>query len=199
VVLAAGEARRMGRNKLLEEVAGKPMLRHVAEAALTSKAASVVVVTGNQADKIRAMLSPLPLTFRHNPDYSKGLASSLNCGVKALAADIEGAVILLGDMPGINAGLIDRLIEAFDPVARRAIIVPFRDGKRGNPVLWARRFFAEMGNLAGDQGARSLFGHYPDLTFEVEAEDDAPLTDIDTEEALTAYRTQGLKQRSDRP
>ena len=187
----------MGRNKLLEEVDGRAMLRHVAKAALASKAGPVLVVTGNQADKIQAALSPLPLTFQHNPDYSKGLSTSLKCGVKMLAADVEGAVVLLGDMPGVRATLIDRLIDAFDPAAGRAIIVPMRAGRRGNPVLWGRQFFAEMGNLAGDEGARSLFGHYPDLTFEVTVEDDAPFTDIDTEEALTAYRAtrpQGAKR-----
>lgn len=189
VVLAAGEARRMGRNKLLEEVGGKPMLRHVTEAALASRATPVIVVTGNKAEDIRAVLSPLPLTFRHNPDYSRGLSTSLKEGVKRVPPDCEGAIVLLGDMPGVGPELIDRLVGAFAPDVGRAIIVPVRQGRRGNPVVWARRFFEEMGTLTGDQGARSLFGHYPDLTFEVPVEDEGAFTDIDTEEALMAYRS----------
>jgi molybdenum cofactor cytidylyltransferase len=97
-------------------------------------------------------------------------------------------LILLGDMPAVDAHLLDRLIAAFDPAEDRAIIVPVHDGKRGNPVLWARRFFAEMRQLSGDAGARALFGLYSGLICEVEAGSDAPLTDIDTLEALTAYR-----------
>ena len=67
-------------------------------------------------------------------------------------------MILLGDMPAVGALLIDRLIAAFDPAEDRAICVPIHDGKRGNPVLWARRFFPEMLALEGDVGAADLIG-----------------------------------------
>ena len=189
VLLAAGQSTRMGRNKLLEPLDGKPMVRHAAEAALASKAWPVLVVTGNEVEKLHAALANLPIYFQHNPDYSKGLATSLIQGLKGLPGPFDGAVILLGDMPGVGAGLIDRLIDAFDPAAGRAIMVPSRAGRRGNPVLWGRRFFDEIQGLSGDSGARSLFGRFPDLIHEVAVEDDAPFTDIDTEEALAAYRT----------
>ena len=102
----------------------------------------------------------MPVTFSDNPDYSKGLSTSLISGLNALPADCDGALILLGDMPAIDPGLLDRLIAAFDPAEDRAIIVPVHDGRRGNPVLWARRFFPEMRELSGDAGARALFGPY---------------------------------------
>ncbi len=188
IVLAAGMSSRMGSNKLLAEVAGKPLIRHAVEAAQASAASPVIVVTGNAGETVRQALAPLGPLFVDNRDFSKGLSASLKCGLKAVPADCDGAIVLLGDMPGISATLIDRLIAAFDPGEDRAICVATRHGKRGNPVLWARRFFPEMLAIEGDVGARQLIGHYAELVCEVEAGDDAPLTDIDTPEALRAYR-----------
>lgn len=193
VILAAGSSSRMrasggAANKLLQPLGGKAMVRHVAEAALTSAASDVVVVTGNEKAGVMMALRGLPVTFVDNPNYSRGLSTSLICGLNALPDECDGAMVLLGDMPGVNAHLLDRLIAAFDPGEDRAIVVASHGGRRGNPVLWAKRFFAEMRELSGDAGARALFGPYAGLICEVEAGSDAPLTDIDTQEALSAYQ-----------
>ena len=91
-------------------------------------------------------------------------------------------------MPRVSAGLIDRLDRgASTAQAGRGIVVPTWRGKRGNPVLWSRAFFAEMGSVAGDVGARHLIGQHAAAVVEVEADDDATLIDIDTPEALAAY------------
>lgn len=192
IVLAAGASSRMraglGGNKLLQPLGGRPMVRHVAEAALGSALSDVVVVTGNEREQVTAALSDLPLRFVDNSAYSKGLSTSLICGLNALPENCDGALILLGDMPQVDPLLLDRLIAAFDPAEDRAIIVACHRGRRGNPVLWARRFFPEIRQLSGDAGARALFEPHADLICEVEAGSDAPLTDIDTPEALSAYR-----------
>src|SRR5581483_11410996 len=141
LILAAGQSSRFGRNKLLEPLAGKAMVRHVAQAAVASPLHPVLVVTGNESEKIRSALAGQPLSFCNNPDYSKGLSASLTCGLKNLPATCDGVLVLLGDMPDISADLIGRLVAAFDPDAGAAIVVPTSDGRRGNPVLWARRFF----------------------------------------------------------
>jgi molybdenum cofactor cytidylyltransferase len=189
VILAAGRASRFGRNKLLEPLGGKAMLRHVAEAALASAAEPVIVVTGNEAQTIHDMLAPLPLSFCENPDFAMGLSTSLKCGVNALPPDCDGVLVLLGDMPGVDAALMDAMIRVFDPQQGRAIIVATRHGRRGNPALWARQFFPEIAGLTGDAGARSLFEHHAGLVFAVEAGHDGPVTDIDTQEAFAAYLT----------
>lgn len=188
VVLAAGLSSRMGSNKLLVPIDGRPLLRHAVEAALSSAADPVVVVTGNDAPRTEAALAGLPVQMVNNPDFTSGLSTSLRCGINALPADCDGAVILLGDMPGVSPALIDTLIAAFDPGEARAVCVATRRGRRGNPVLWARRFFPEIAALEGDVGARHLIAAHGDLVCEVEAADDGPLTDIDTPEALAAYR-----------
>ncbi len=186
-VLAAGRASRMGSNKLLADVRGEAMVRHAARAALASHAGPVVVITGNEADKVTAALQGLDVAIVNNPDFSKGLSTSLKRGLNALPEDCDGALILLGDMPGISAALINRLIAAFDPAEDRAICIATRIGRQGNPVLWARRFFPELQAVEGDVGGRNLIRVYDELVCEVEADDDAPLTDIDTPEALAAY------------
>jgi molybdenum cofactor cytidylyltransferase len=192
IILAAGRSSRMraggdGLNKLVQPLGGRPMIRHAVEAALASDASEVVVVTGSEQSGIEAALKDLPVKFVNNPDFAMGLSTSLICGLNAISADCDGALVLLGDMPAVDAGLLSRLIAAFDPVEGRAIIVPVHGGRRGNPVLWGRRFFPEMHELTGDAGARALFGLYPELICEVEAGSDAPFTDIDTKEALAAF------------
>jgi molybdenum cofactor cytidylyltransferase len=97
-------------------------------------------------------------------------------------------MVLLGDMPGITPALIDRLIAAFDPAASHSICVAVAHGHRGHPVLWSRKFFASIATLSGDRGARELLDAHAGQAIEIEAGDDAPLTDIDTQEALASYR-----------
>ena len=185
IILAAGQSRRMGAaNKLLAEVDGKPMVRWAAEAAIKSLAGPVLVVLGHEADAVRQALSGLDLRFVENPDYAQGIASSVKRGIAALPPDADGALVCLGDMPRITAAQIDRLIAAYNPVEGRALCIPTSRGKRGNPVLIGKRFFAEMQALTGDVGARPLISQYPELICEVEMDDDAVLLDIDTPQAL---------------
>ena len=189
LVLAAGRSTRMGGpNKLLEEINGKPLVRIVAEQALASRASPVIVVTGHQRERVERVLAGLPVTVVHNPDFADGLSTSLKAGIKAVPPDADGAIVTLGDMPQVSAKLIDRLIAAFDPERGALVVIPTIDGKRGNPVLWARRFFPDLLAVEGDIGARHLIAGYAEAVAEVAIEDAAALTDIDTPEALIAVR-----------
>jgi molybdenum cofactor cytidylyltransferase len=189
LLLAAGRSQRMGGpNKLLAEVDGTPMVAHVARRLLASRARPIIAVLGNAADTVDAALGRLPVERVRNPDFAEGLSTSLKRGIAALPPDLDGVLVCLGDMPLISGRHLDRLIAAFNPLEGRAIIVPTRKGKRGNPVLWAKRFFPEMAGLAGDVGAKHLIGEHAELVAEVEMDDDAILVDIDTPEALDALR-----------
>jgi molybdenum cofactor cytidylyltransferase len=189
VVLAAGRSSRMGGpNKLLELLHGKPLVRIVTEQALASRARPVIVVTGHQADKVRAALSGLDVTFVANPNFADGIASSVKAGIAAIPAHAEGAAICLGDMPLVGAGLIDRLIDALAPDKGALIAVPAAEGRRGNPVLWSRRFFEELMTLEGDVGARHMIARHAEAVVEVEADGQSAFLDIDTPEALALAR-----------
>jgi molybdenum cofactor cytidylyltransferase len=186
LVLAAGASTRMGgTNKLLCPVDGVPMVRRAVNAALASRCVSVQVVTGHQAEAVAAALSGLAVECLHNPDHATGMASSLRTGLAALPAEADAIVVVLADMPRIDAVLIDRLIAAWDPREPR-IVVPMRGGRRGNPILWPRTLIAEMARVQGDVGARGLLQTHAEQLTRVEWGDDAIFADVDTPEALRA-------------
>jgi molybdenum cofactor cytidylyltransferase len=188
-----------GPNKLLAEADGAPLVVHAVKAALASQAVEVVVVLGHMAGEIRpAIEKAIPpksrVRFVTNPDFADGLSTSVRTGIAALGPTVDAAIVQLGDMPGVGAPLLDRLMAAFSPVEGRSICVPTVGGKRGNPVLWARRFFPEMGILSGDSGAKHLIGEHADLVCEVEMTGEAAITDIDTPEALAAWRARSSEK-----
>lgn len=94
-------------------------------------------------------------------------------------------------MPQITAAHIDRIIDAFAPSLGRTICVPVHGGKRGNPVLFARRYFDEMRSASGDSGAKHLIGAHAEQVLEIEIADDAVLRDLDTPADLAAFRSGG--------
>jgi molybdenum cofactor cytidylyltransferase len=122
----------------------------------------------------------------HNPEYADGLSTSLRRGISALPDDIEGALVVLGDMPHVTTADMERVLSAFDPVEGREICVPVYRGKRGNPVLWSRRLFPEILELRGDVGARHFIGEYEDWVCEVDMPGPGVLTDVDLPEDLHA-------------
>ncbi len=189
VVLAAGRSSRMGGpNKLLEQIGGRPLVRMVVEAALGSRARPVIVVTGHQHERVEAALAGLPAQFAYNPHFADGLGTSLKAGIAMLPADVDGAIVCLGDMPQVDSALIDRLIGAFDPDKGALVVIPTIEGKRGNPVVWSRRFFPDLMVVEGDVGARHLIGRYAEAVTEVPLTGNAALTDVDTPEALAAVK-----------
>jgi molybdenum cofactor cytidylyltransferase len=191
VVLAAGRSTRMGAiNKLIAEIGGKPLVRIAAEQALASHAKPVIVVTGHENKRVEAALAGLPVRFVHNPDYADGLGTSLKTGIAVVPADADGVVVCLGDMPQVDAALIDKLIAGFDPERGALVVVPTIDGKRGNPVVWSRRFFHDLTAISGDVGARHLIASYVEAVVEVPVAGDAALTDVDTPESFSAVKAE---------
>jgi len=191
VVLAAGRSTRMGAvNKMLAEIGGKPLVRIAAEQALASRAKPVIVVTGHERERVEQALAGLAVQLVHNPDYAEGLGTSLKAGIAALPEVADGAVVCLGDMPQVDAGLIDKLIGGFDPERGALVVVPSIEGRRGNPVLWSRRFFPDLMQIQGDIGARHLIGHYAEAVVEIPLAGEAALIDVDTPESLSAVKAE---------
>ena len=185
IVLAGGQSRRMGVvNKLLVKVDGKAMVRHAVDTVRAAGADPVIVVTGHEAERVRDALADADVTFVHNDDYAEGLSTSLRTGIAAVPDSCDGAVVALGDMPRLRADHVARLMGAFSVAEGHAICVPTWQGKRGNPVLWARRFFGEIAEVDGDVGAKHLIGAYAEFVHEVEMPDSGVLIDVDSPEAL---------------
>ena len=185
VVLAAGCSRRMGTvNKLFAEVGGESMLSRVVQEALASGVCAVYVVTGFERARVEAVLRGCPVHLVHNPCFAEGISTSISAGLDALPDEVAGALICLGDMPAVSADVLDRIIAAFDPRQGSAACVPTYRGKRGNPVLWSRRFFAQIRGIRGDAGARHLIGEHADSVCEVPINDAAILLDADSPHSL---------------
>ncbi len=185
IILAAGQSQRMGaRNKLLAEIKGKPMIRRVVEQVEASKTSHFVVVTGHNPSDIKSAIGPFQGSYVQNPRYSEGLSSSLRCGIEALGNEIDGALVVLGDMPEVSFEHMDKLIETFDPGKGIEACLPVYQGKRGNPVLWGRKYFKEIRAISGDKGARELIKKFETEITLVNMPNDGIFVDVDTPEAL---------------
>ena len=188
VVLAAGKSTRMGTNKLLKPIKGKPMIRQTVETVLQSRASPVIIVTGHDASRIREALEGLDVSFVHNPHYDEGLSTSLSVGVAGLSPKIDGVLMMLGDMPLVPVTTLNKLIAAFDPQEGRSICLPVYQGERGNPVLWGRQHFPELQGLKGDRGAKVLLVVNSDHVVEVPVGNEGVLTDFDTPDSLAKLK-----------
>jgi molybdenum cofactor cytidylyltransferase len=190
LVLAAGRSLRMApRNKLLEPIGGEKMVRRAAATALAGGATPVIVVTGHEAAAVADVLRGLDVTIVANPDYADGLSTSLRAGLQALPQGIDGALILLGDMPEVETSVLAALMAAF--TSESAICVPVRHGRRGNPVLWGSAYFAEMMQLTGDSGAKPLMARHATHLIEIEVATDSIFEDVDAPEDLARLKRSG--------
>jgi molybdenum cofactor cytidylyltransferase len=184
IVLAAGRSSRMGGpNKLLAAFDGEPLVRRIVAAASASKVTGITVVVGHQRARIAEALDSLRATIVENRDFAEGLSSSLKAGIANLAPMVSGALVVLGDMPGISTDDLDRLIAAFRRSGGKAIVRATHAGKRGNPVILPRHLFAAVAALEGDTGARHIVEAEGNDVIDVEL-GEAASVDVDTPEAM---------------
>lgn len=143
VILAAGASRRMGRNKMLLELAGESLVRRVVRRALAAGLSPVVVVIGHEADRVRAELKDLPLEFAVNPDFTGPTSGSLHQGLNALGPDVDAAVVMLGDMVRVSTETLAMLV-----AGARGTEVPLVVSRYGDvtapPLLFRRALFPEL-------------------------------------------------------
>ncbi|MEP3278390.1 MAG: molybdopterin-binding/glycosyltransferase family 2 protein [Stappiaceae bacterium] len=186
LILAAGRSSRMGGpNKLLAEFDGKPLIRLATENALASNANPVTIVTGHMHEAIENAVAGLNVNLVHNSEFAHGLSTSLRAGIAALPPELDAALIMLADMPGIGIDQINTLIRAYSPLQGTHIVVPTDNGKRGNPVIWSRRYFSDLTSLSGDIGARHIIEASPEAVVEIELGQAARL-DVDTPEMMSS-------------
>lgn len=178
ILLAAGQSRRMGQQKLLLPFEGQTVIGHIADQIVAAPIERTVVVTATEGEAIRLTLAGKPLTFVVNPDAAGDMLSSVRCGLQAVPAECTAAIVILGDQPTIRAALIADLVRAFQ--SRRAkIVVPSCCGQRGHPILFSADYFAEVLTQHDGVGLRGLLQAHPSDVAEVEVADTAVLADMD--------------------
>lgn len=179
VVLAAGLARRMGRQKLVLMVRGRPIVRLAVEA-LLPHAGETVVVTGHDDAGVREALEGLPVRFARNPAPEQGQGSSIAVGARALPAGTEAVIVALGDQPSLPPTVVPALIAAWRRTGK-AVVVPVYRGVQATPVLFAAEVIPELSALAGDAGARTVVQARRERIERVEFDLAVP-ADVDTPE-----------------
>jgi molybdenum cofactor cytidylyltransferase len=189
MILAAGLSRRMGAvNKLLIEFKGKSVLRHAVDNTLAASFWETIVVIGPEPDKIGQEVNNLAERCVLNPDYKEGIASSIRAGIKEVSPQCQGTIILLADMPAVRPVTLKRFQSLF--VSGSNIVAAKSEDYIGVPVLFHRRFFADLQSLRGDQGAKTLLKRYAAqiTTLDVPAKE---LLDIDEPADLEPYSQSG--------
>ena len=182
IILAAGGSTRMGgQNKLLQMVDGTSLVQKVVGSALNSNIESVYVILGYQAALIRQCISNKSVNWVENSDWSRGMASSIKSGIEALNTNYDGAMILLGDMPFIEPITINQLLALYQ---KKKIVVPVKNGRQGNPVLFSSAFFADLKLLGGDKGAKPIIKKNPDSVIIANVLTDTIFHDLDTPDQI---------------
>jgi len=179
LLLAAGEAKRMGRPKLLLPLRDRTIFEVSLGNLVRSRVDEVIVVLGHRADGFLPLIRGKKVKAVINPHHSQGMSTSVRRGLDAVASESQGLMIALADQPFIPPEVIDRLIEAFQGTSK-GIVVPTFQGRRGHPVIFHRRYMEELRSLSGDQGGRELLHRNPEDLLEVEVDCPGVITDIDT-------------------
>jgi molybdenum cofactor cytidylyltransferase len=178
ILLGAGESKRMGKNKLLLPWGKKTIFEHCLETLLRSEVEEVIVVIN---DRLKAFIHPIhtkKVKVIINPHYKRGMSTSIRQGVQAMAPGSEGVLIALGDQPFIKTRTINAMIKAFAQ-GRKGILIPSFRGRRGNPVIFHRRFRRELLKLKGDVGGKSIIEMHPGEIVEIPLESEGVVKDID--------------------
>ena len=179
IILAAGLSTRMGEPKQLLPFGNSTIIETVIDNLLGSKLNEVIVVVGHEAEKVRARIQHKPVKIVFNPDYQKGMLTSAQYGVQSISASADAFAMTLVDLPLITPDLVNIVIDTYVQT-EAGISVPSYNYRRGHPVIFDRRYAAEILALEGDSGGvRSLFQKYADDIHYVTVDTDRVLTDID--------------------
>jgi molybdenum cofactor cytidylyltransferase len=186
VLLAAGASSRFGGDKLLALVRDQPLALHALRGLAAGVDAGPLVIVARVGDDALkdALALPDHAVWVENADAARGMATSLQTGIAALAPDCDGAFVALADMPSVDSATYAALAKAFqrDDYA----VVPVYRGRRGNPVLLGRALFGLVATLSGDVGAKPLLAAYADKVREVMVDDPGILADVDTPRDLAS-------------
>ena len=178
MILAAGESRRMGRPKLLLPFGEKTIIETVIESVIQSKTEKVLVVLGSGIEKIKEKIKNFPLKIVVNPDFRKGMLSSVQRGFQVMPENTKAALLILGDQPSISTDIINKIIDAYKRTGK-GIVLPVYKNERGHPVLIDMMYRGEVENLSPDIGLRGTVYNHPEDILEVEVETPGILKDID--------------------
>ncbi len=178
IILAAGESRRMRGIKMSLPFGNKTMIEILIDTVEASKVDSITVVLGAYSERIRALISKYPVEISVNPDFRRGMLSSVQVGIQSLSPKAEAVLVFLGDQPSIAVDTINQIIFAYRN-AGKGILVPVYNERRGHPVLIDLKYRNDILCLGSKIGLRELLYTHPQDIHELETQDPGVLQDID--------------------
>jgi len=179
IILAAGKSERMGSNKLLLPIQGRPMISNVITHVMESGVDRICLVLGAFAKDMLKAIEPFPVKHCYNADYEQGMFTSIQCGFRQVPSTADAVVLFLGDQPLIPGEVTCQLIGEYTR-SGKGILIPVFGGKRGHPVLIDRKYAQMIDTLVPEKGLHTLFDKYPEDIQEVEVTAPGVLRDIDT-------------------
>ncbi|MGH7175827.1 MAG: nucleotidyltransferase family protein [Tepidisphaeraceae bacterium] len=189
VILAAGASRRMGQNKSLLSIDGRPMLARVWQT-LRTASERIVVVTGHDAGRVRsAIANAAPdVQFVHNPEYEAGeMLSSIKVGVEAIRG-VDAFFVALGDQPRVREATLRQLVDSWQSTRARVVRPTYR-GKHGHPVLLDASCIELILALPPAATLNEFVRADTTQTVDVAVRDQATIEDIDTPADYAAAKT----------
>jgi molybdenum cofactor cytidylyltransferase len=187
IILAAGMSRRMGQPKLLLPFKKKPLFRHVVEVAVNGDLEPVILIGGEHTEELRKHTKDLPnIEIIINPNYSKGMASSLKPGIKAVKDRTDGVIVFLADQPFVSPIVVKTLMQLYEFHRTKGIRIvrPQYNGMVGHPILFDAQLYDEFKRIQGDEGGRSIIKGYINEVLHVPFRNPIWGIDIDTPEDL---------------
>ena len=155
IVLAAGSSTRFGRTKQLEPFEGVSLAAGALRKAEAVCGKRSVLVTGKDWQEVATTCEPLAGYFVINNDYEQGLASSIACGVRAVAEGADAILLMLADLPLVTTEHLTNLVNAWAKSPQTIVASAFED-TLGPPIVFPKTDFAALLRLTGDRGARPI-------------------------------------------
>ena len=182
-ILAAGGSSRMGdENKLLLPFNGGMVISQICHTVLNSGLKPVIVVTGFQHRAVEKVLPGSVDQITYNRHWESGMASSIYAGLSALPDNVDGNMIVLGDMPLIKERTLKQLMDQFHDYKGKRIVYPIFSDQQANPVIFPKKYFDEILLYKGDKGCKKILKQYPDDAVGISIDSDEVILDCDTKD-----------------
>jgi molybdenum cofactor cytidylyltransferase len=178
MILAAGESTRMGKPKLLLPFGNKTIIETIIDKVIPSKVDKILIVLGSDWEKVEEKIKKFSVKTTVNPNFKKGMLSSVQWGFKALPENTRAVLVLLGDQPAISTAILDKIIDAYQ-TTKKGIVLPVYKKERGHPVLIDLKYKGEVESLSHKIGLRGLVYSHPEDIMEVKVKTASVLRDID--------------------
>tara|TARA_B100001146_G_scaffold57649_1_gene50618 strand:+ start:509 stop:1084 length:576 start_codon:yes stop_codon:yes gene_type:complete len=157
ILLAAGQSKRLfNQNKLIKNYKGKLLVNYAVQSIIKSKIEKLIIVLGFEYLKVKKKINKnKKIKFVINHNYTRGIASSIKCGLKKISNKSDGFIIVQADMPEIGKNILNKLYKEIK-TNKKEIFVPIKNNKIGNPIGFKLSMINQLKKISGNRGAKFI-------------------------------------------